>query len=79
MVLSYWYAIVHCDRGGTLDGVHNGEELAAVKYVATGKNSATGDWIECIGEFRVFSVHLMLFHNKNFRIEIEHNLCIKSK
>jgi hypothetical protein len=37
-----WYAIVHCARGGTLDGVHNGEELAADKYVATGKNSATG-------------------------------------
>ncbi len=45
MVLTYWYAIVNCARGGTLDGVHNGEELAADKYVATGKNSATGGWI----------------------------------
>ena len=45
LVLSHFYAIVHCARGGTLDGVHSGEELAADKYVTTGKNSATGGWI----------------------------------
>ena len=45
MVLSYQYSIVHYAKGGTLDGVHSGEELAADKYVATGKNSATGGWI----------------------------------
>ncbi len=45
MVFSYWYAIVHCARGGSLDGVHNGEELATDEYVANRKNSATGDWI----------------------------------
>ena len=45
LILSYWYAIMHRARGGTLDGIHNREELAADKYVATGKNSYIGGWI----------------------------------
>ncbi len=45
LVLSYWYAIVHCARGGTLDGVHSGEELATDEFVTTGKNSTTSGWI----------------------------------
>ena len=45
LVLSYWCIIVHRARLGKLDGVHNGEGLSTDKYVATGRNSATRDWI----------------------------------
>ncbi len=34
-VRTYWYAIVHFARDGTLDGVHSGKELAVDKCVAT--------------------------------------------